>query len=199
MIRALDILISLIFLFLFAPILVIVALLITLTTGWPFVFRQTRVGLHGKDFQIIKFRTMRKDAEKFGQLTVGSRDPRVTPIGYFLRKYKLDELPQFWNVLVGQMSIVGPRPEVKKYVDLYSKDQLKILNVRPGITDDATIRFRNENQIIENYASPEEAYVKEILPYKLSLSSIWLKNPSLYNYFRIIWQTFIALFQTKKH
>ena len=141
---------------------------------------------------------MRKDAEKFGQLTIGNRDPRITQIGYFLRKYKLDELPQFWNVLMGQMSIVGPRPEVKKYVDLYSKDQLKILNVRPGITDDATIRFRNENQIIENYASPEEAYVKEILPYKLRLSSIWLKNPSLYNYFRIIWQTFIALFHTKK-
>jgi lipopolysaccharide/colanic/teichoic acid biosynthesis glycosyltransferase len=194
MIRALDILISLVFLFLFSPILIIVALLITLTTGWPFVFRQTRVGLNGKDFQIIKFRTMRKDAEKFGQLTVGSRDPRVTPIGYFLRKYKLDELPQFWNVLVGQMSIVGPRPEVKKYVKLYSAEQLKVLNVRPGITDDATIRFRNENQIVGNYANPEEAYIKEILPYKLRLSYIWLRKPTLYNYFRIIWQTFVALF-----
>jgi lipopolysaccharide/colanic/teichoic acid biosynthesis glycosyltransferase len=194
MIRALDILISLVFLFLFSPILVIVALLITLTTGWPFVFRQTRVGLLGKDFQIIKFRTMRKDAEKFGQLTVGNRDPRVTPIGYFLRKYKLDELPQFWNVLVGQMSIVGPRPEVKKYVKLYSAEQLKVLNVRPGITDDATIRFRNENQIVGNYANPEEAYIKEILPFKLRLSSVWLKKPTLYNYFRIIWQTFVALF-----
>jgi len=194
MIRALDILISLVFLFLFSPILVIVALLITLTTGWPFVFRQTRVGLYGKDFQIIKFRTMRKDAEKFGQLTVGNRDPRVTPIGYFLRKYKLDELPQFWNVLVGQMSIVGPRPEVKKYVKLYSAEQLKVLNVRPGITDDATIRFRNENQIVGNYANPEETYIKEILPYKLRLSYIWLRKPTLYNYFRIIWQTFVALF-----
>ena len=199
MIRALDILISVFFLFVFSPILLVIAISISLTTGWPFVFRQTRIGLHGKHFKILKFRTMRKDAEKFGQLTIGNRDPRITKIGYFLRKYKLDELPQFWNVLMGEMSIVGPRPEVKKYVDLYSKDQLKILNVRPGITDDATIRFRNENQIIENYASPEEAYVKEILPYKLSLSSIWLKNPSLYNYFRIIWQTFIALFHTKKH
>ena len=194
MIRALDILISLVFLFLLSPILVIVALLIMLTSGWPFIFRQTRVGLHGNDFQIIKFRTMRKDAEKFGQLTVGSRDPRVTPIGYFLRKYKLDELPQFWNVLVGQMSIVGPRPEVKKYVKLYSAEQLKVLNVRPGITDDATIRFRNENQIVGNYANPEEAYIKEILPYKLRLSYIWLRKPTLYNYFRIIWQTFLALF-----
>ena len=194
MIRALDILISLVFLFLLSPILVIVALLIMLTSGWPFIFRQTRVGLHGNDFQIIKFRTMRKDAEKFGQLTVGSRDPRVTPIGYFLRKYKLDELPQFWNVLVGQMSIVGPRPEVKKYVKLYSAEQLKVLNVRPGITDDATIRFRNENQIVGNYANPEEAYIKEILPLKLRLSSVWLKKPTLYNYFRIIWQTFVALF-----
>ncbi len=197
MIRALDILISLFFLFVFSPILFVVAISISVTTGWPFVFRQTRIGLHGKHFKILKFRTMRKDAEKFGQLTIGNRDPRITQIGYFLRKYKLDELPQFWNVLIGQMSIVGPRPEVKKYVDLYSKDQLKILNVRPGITDDATIRFRNENQIIENYASPEEAYVKEILPYKIRLSSIWLKNPSFYNYFRIIWQTFLALFHTK--
>ena len=194
MIRALDILISLVFMIILSPVLVIVSILITVTTGWPFVFRQTRVGLHGKDFEIIKFRTMRKESEKFGQLTVGSRDPRVTPIGYFLRKYKLDELPQFWNVLVGQMSIVGPRPEVKKYVKLYSAEQLKVLNVRPGITDDATIRFRNENQIVGNYANPEEAYIKEILPYKLRLSYIWLRKPTLYNYFRIIWQTFVALF-----
>jgi lipopolysaccharide/colanic/teichoic acid biosynthesis glycosyltransferase len=141
---------------------------------------------------------MRKDAEKFGQLTVGKRDPRVTPIGYFLRKYKLDELPQFWNVLVGEMSIVGPRPEVRKYVNLYNKQQLKVLSVRPGITDDATIRFRNENLIIGRYDSPEEAYINEVLPHKLRLSSIWLKKPTLINYFRIIWQTFLAIFNTKK-
>jgi lipopolysaccharide/colanic/teichoic acid biosynthesis glycosyltransferase len=198
MIRALDILFSIFFIIILSPLLLILAALITLTTGWPFVFRQSRVGLHGKNFQIIKFRTMRKNAEKFGQLTVGERDPRITPIGYFIRKYKLDELPQFWNVLVGEMSIVGPRPEVRKYVTLYNKQQLKVLSVRPGITDDATIRFRNENLIIGRYDSPEEAYINEILPYKLRLSGIWLKNPTLKNYFRIIWQTFLALFHTKK-
>ena len=138
---------------------------------------------------------MIKNAEQHGQLTVGARDKRVTPIGYFLRKYKLDELPQFWNVLVGQMSIVGPRPEVKKYVKLYNADQLKVLNVRPGITDDATIRFRNESTVVAEYANPEEAYVNVILPYKIRLSSVWLKKPTLYNYFRIIWQTFLALFR----
>jgi len=198
MIRAIDILFSIFLIIILSPLLLILAALITLTTGWPFVFRQSRVGLHGKNFQIIKFRTMRKNAEKFGQLTVGERDPRITPIGYFLRKYKLDELPQFWNVLVGEMSIVGPRPEVRKYVTLYNKQQLKVLSVRPGITDDATIRFRNENVIIGKYDSPEEAYINEILPYKLRLSGIWLKNPTLKNYFRIIWQTFLALFHTKK-
>ena len=195
MIRALDILISIFILTILSPLLLILAAIISLTTGWPFVFRQTRVGLHGKDFQIIKFRTMIKNAEQHGQLTVGARDKRVTPIGYFLRKYKLDELPQFWNVLVGQMSIVGPRPEVKKYVKLYNADQLKVLNVRPGITDDATIRFRNENTVVAEYANPEEAYVTVILPYKIRLSSVWLKKPTLYNYFRIIWQTFLALFR----
>jgi lipopolysaccharide/colanic/teichoic acid biosynthesis glycosyltransferase len=138
---------------------------------------------------------MRKDAEKMGQLTVGMRDSRVTPIGYFLRKYKLDEFPQFFNVFIGQMSIVGPRPEVRKYANLYTKEQLKVLNVRPGITDDATIRFRNENLIMGTYSNPEEGYIKEILPYKLRLSYIWLRKPTLYNYFRIIWQTFKALFK----
>jgi lipopolysaccharide/colanic/teichoic acid biosynthesis glycosyltransferase len=198
MIRALDISFSIFFIIILSPFLLILAALITLTTGWPFVFRQNRVGLHNKNFQIIKFRTMRKNAEKFGQLTVGERDPRITPIGYFLRKYKLDEIPQFWNVFVGEMSMVGPRPEVRKYVDQYNKQQLKVLSVRPGITDDATIRFRNENVIIGKYDSPEEAYINEILPYKLRLSGIWLKNPTLKNYFRIIWQTFLALFHTKK-
>jgi lipopolysaccharide/colanic/teichoic acid biosynthesis glycosyltransferase len=195
MIRLLDILISAFFITILSPLLILISLLIIFSSGWPFVFRQKRVGLHGKDFKIIKFRTMRKDAEKMGQLTVGMRDSRVTPIGYFLRKYKLDEFPQFFNVFIGQMSIVGPRPEVRKYANLYTKEQLKVLNVRPGITDDATIRFRNENLIMGTYSNPEEGYIKEILPYKLRLSYIWLRKPTLYNYFRIIWQTFKALFK----
>jgi lipopolysaccharide/colanic/teichoic acid biosynthesis glycosyltransferase len=195
MIRLFDILIAVFFITILSPLLILISLLITFSSGWPFVFRQKRVGLYGKDFKIIKFRTMRKDAEKMGQLTVGMRDSRVTPIGYFLRKYKLDEFPQFFNVILGQMSIVGPRPEVRKYANLYTKEQLKVLNVRPGITDDATIRFRNENLIMGTFSNPEEAYIKEILPYKLRLSYIWLRKPTLYNYFRIIWQTFKALFK----
>lgn len=195
MIRVFDIVISSIVITIMSPIFVMIALLITFSSGWPFVFRQKRVGLHGKDFKIIKFRTMRKNSEKTGQLTIGNRDSRVTPIGYYLRKYKLDEFPQFLNVIIGQMSIVGPRPEVRKYADLYNKEQLRALSIRPGITDDATIRFRNENQIMVSYTNPEEAYIKEILPYKLRLSYVWIKNPSFFNYFRIIWETFKALFK----
>lgn len=193
MIRILDILISFVFLVLISPFLFFITLLIAITMGLPVFFLQTRVGRHGKDFKIIKFRTMRNGAEKSGQLTVGERDPRVTSLGVFLRKYKLDELPQFWNVLVGEMSIVGPRPEVRKYVSLYSPEQAKVLSVKPGITDFATILFRNENQIIAKYSNPEEAYIHEILPHKLKLSSDWIANPTLSNYFKIIWQTFIAI------
>jgi lipopolysaccharide/colanic/teichoic acid biosynthesis glycosyltransferase len=195
MIRIFDFLISLLFITILLPVFALISLLIFISSGWPIIFKQTRVGLYGKDFKIVKFRTMRKDAEKKGQLTVGMRDDRITPIGYFLRKYKLDELPQFWNVLLGQMSVVGPRPEVRRYVNLYNIEQMNVLNVRPGITDDATIRFRNENLIMGTYSNPEEAYIKEILPHKLKLSNSWIDNPTLLNYFRIIWETFKALFQ----
>lgn len=195
MIRALDILIALAFLVLLSPLLLILALMVTLSSGWPFLFRQTRVGLKGKEFKILKLRTMRKDAERMGQLTVGMKDSRITPLGYFLRKYKLDELPQLWNVLVGQMSIVGPRPEVKKYVRLYNEEQLKTLNVRPGITDDAAIRFIDENSLMEGYDDPEKGYIEVILPQKMKLSAIWLSEPTLRNYFRIIFETLFKLFR----
>lgn len=194
MIRALDILIAAAFLVLLSPILLVLAVMVTVSSGWPFLFRQTRVGLKGKDFKILKLRTMRKDAEKMGQLTVGMKDKRITPLGYFLRKYKLDELPQLWNVLVGQMSIVGPRPEVRKYVNAYTPEQLRTLNVRPGITDDSAIHFIDENNLLEGYDDPEKGYIEKILPEKMKLSAIWLNDPSLVNYFRIIFQTIRKLF-----
>lgn len=194
MIRALDILIAAAFLVLLSPILLVLAVMVTVSSGWPFLFRQTRVGLRGKDFKILKLRTMRKDAEKMGQLTVGMKDKRITPLGYFLRKYKLDELPQLWNVLVGQMSIVGPRPEVRKYVNAYTPEQLRTLNVRPGITDDSAIHFIDENNLLEGYDDPEKGYIEKILPEKMKLSAIWLNDPSLVNYFRIIFQTIRKLF-----
>lgn len=121
-----------------------------------------------------------------GLLTVGKRDPRITKSGYFIRKYKLDELPQLINVLFGKMSLVGPRPEVRKYVDLYSSDQMIVLSVKPGITDYASIKFVNENELLSKSSDPEKLYIKEIMPFKIELNMIFINSSSLYNYFRII-------------
>lgn len=189
MIRLLDIILSLAILIVCSPIFFVLSIAITLTSGFPFVFRQTRVGLKGKEFKIIKFRTMYRDAEQRGQLTVGMRDPRITPLGYFLRKHKLDELPQLWNVLVGEMSFVGPRPEVKKYVKLYTPEQLQLLNVRPGITDHASIYFSNENHIMGQHSDPEKAYIEIVMQEKLRLSKRYLDDPSVRHYFWLIWMT----------
>ena len=134
---------------------------------------QERIGKNEKPFRIFKFRTMFLDADKKGLLTVGGRDPRVTPVGYFLRKYKLDELPQLFNVVLGEMSLVGPRPEVKRYVDMYSVEQRKVLEVKPGITDYASIEYANENELLGKADDPEKMYLEEIMPAKLRLN---LKN-----------------------
>jgi len=132
---------------------------------------------------------MRVDADKAGLLTVGGRDPRITGAGYFLRKYKLDELPQLLNVLFGDMSVVGPRPEVRKYVNLYTPEQRQILNVRPGITDMASIEFRNENEILAQSIDPEQTYIQDIMPQKIRLNQVFIKNPTIFNYLRIIFRT----------
>ena len=188
--RVLDIILSLSFIVIFSPLLLLLSLAITFTSGFPFVFRQTRIGLRGKEFKILKFRTMYRDAEKKGHLTVGMRDPRITPLGYFLRKHKLDELPQLWNVLVGQMSFVGPRPEVGKYVKLYTPEQLQLLNIRPGITDHASIYFSQENLIMGQHADPEKAYIEIVMQEKLRLSKRFLDDPSVRHYCWLIWMTF---------
>ena len=154
---------------------------------------QVRVGKNGVDFILFKFRTMRIGAEKSGLLTVGGRDSRITRTGYILRKYKLDELPQLINVLMGDMSLVGPRPEVRKYVNLYSDSQLSVLNVRPGITDYASIEYSNENELLAKSNDPERTYIEEILPAKLSLNQRYIKEKSGVKDLRIIFQTLFKI------
>ena len=149
MIRFLDYLFSFLGLIFLLPFLFFIGIIIKLSSKGPIFYKQSRVGLDGLEFSLYKFRSMRLNSDELGLITVGGRDPRVTPIGYYLRKYKLDELPQLINVLIGDMSFVGPRPEVKKYVDLYTLDQRRVLSIKPGITDWASILYRDENLILE--------------------------------------------------
>ncbi len=176
-----------------SPILLIVAILIVIDSKGGVFYRQVRVGKGNKDFRIFKFRTMHTDADKLGLITIGGRDPRVTKVGYYLRKYKLDELPQLINVLVGDMSFVGPRPEVRKYVDLYTEEQKKVLQVRPGITDLASIEFRNENEILEKQENPNQYYIDVIMPHKLEINLKYLKNRNLLKDIGVIFKTFLAI------
>lgn len=192
MIRRLDFVFALIGLLILSPVLLVIALVIKLTSKGAVLFRQNRVGKNGKDFKVYKFRTMYVDADKKGLLTIGGKDNRVTKIGYFLRKYKLDELPQLVNVLKGEMSLVGPRPEVRRYVDMYSPEQMKALTVVPGITDYASIIYRNENDLLAVAANPEEFYVKEIMPKKIELSFIYINNRNIKEYFKIIAKTVVT-------
>jgi lipopolysaccharide/colanic/teichoic acid biosynthesis glycosyltransferase len=191
MLRFLDILFSFLGLIVLSPLLILLCLWVKFDSAGPIFYIQKRVGLNGKDFNLFKFRSMRVNADKLGLLTVGGRDPRITNSGFYIRKYKMDELPQLFNVLVGEMSLVGPRPEVRKYVDLYDKEQLKVLSVRPGITDEASIAFRNENEILALSKDPEQTYINEIMPEKIKLNQKFISNPSLSNYFRIIIRTII--------
>lgn len=188
--RVLDILIAFIVLIVFLPIGVIISLFILLESRGGVFYKQERIGLNGKSFGLLKFRSMRPNADKLGQLTVGERDPRVTNTGHFIRKYKLDEFPQFINVLIGDMSIIGPRPEVKKYVDLYTDEQRAILNVKPGITDYASIEYFDESRLLGESENPEETYIQEIMPSKLLLNQKYLANPNVFHDLKIMWLTF---------
>jgi len=176
------------------PFLLIIGIALKLDTNGPIFFKQKRIGKFGKEFKILKFRTMKINAWEDGLLTIGDKDSRVTRIGYFLRKYKLDELPQLINVLKGEMSIVGPRPELQYFTDMYTLEQKEILNVLPGITDEATILYRNESEILANVSNPEEYYIQTIMPHKIELNRIFINNPSLANYFRIIFKTIKIIF-----
>ncbi|MDB5192265.1 MAG: wcfS [Segetibacter sp.] len=196
-IRIIDWTFALLGLIILLPVFLIIATIIKLTSKGPVFYKQIRVGKNGKDFKLYKFRSMTVNADKKGLLTVGGKDSRVTPIGYFLRKYKLDELPQLINVLAGEMSLVGPRPEVRKYVDLYTAEQRAVLNVLPGITDNASIVYRNENELLATADDPEAFYIREIMPRKIELNYSYIQNRSLKAYFEVIFKTVITAVKGK--
>lgn len=182
---------SLLGLIILSPIFIIIALFVCFGSKGGVFYKQIRVGKGDKDFKVYKFRSMIIDADKDGLLSIGrdGRDPRVTKIGYILRRYKLDELPQLINVLKGEMSLVGPRPEVRKYVDLYNNEQKEILKYRPGITDIASISFRNENDILAQSSNPEQYYIEEIMPQKIALSLEYIKTRTFIKDIKLILKT----------
>lgn len=187
--RVFDIGFALVLSILLLPLLLILAGSVAFTSPGGAFFRQTRVGRGGREFRLLKFRTMRTGSEAKGQLTIGGRDPRITMVGYALRRSKLDELPQLWNVLIGDMSVVGPRPEVPKYVALYTPEQRGVLNVRPGITGMASIDYIDENELLAKAADPERAYIEEVMPAKLALDLRYVRERSFLLDMRIIAST----------
>lgn len=191
--RLFDCSVSFFVLLVFFPFGLLIALAIALESKGGVFYRQERVGKHGIPFKLWKFRTMRVNADKLGKLTVGMKDPRITKVGYFIRKTKLDEFPQFLNVLVGEMSVVGPRPEVQEYVDLYTEEQRKILLVKPGITDYASLEYFKENELLGKSENPRETYINEIMPAKIELNKKYLANPSWSHDIKIMWLTFLKM------
>jgi lipopolysaccharide/colanic/teichoic acid biosynthesis glycosyltransferase len=195
MIRICDILLSLIGLIIASPVILILIIAIKLDSKGSAFYKQQRVGKNNVDFYLFKFRSMRIGADKSGLITVGGRDSRITKVGYFIRKYKLDELPQLLNVLVGEMSLVGPRPEVRKYVDLYSKEQAKVLSVKPGISDYASIEFMDENEILGKSTNPDRDYVELIMPEKIRLNMRYINQRTIGQYLKIIFLTVYKIFR----
>jgi len=191
--RLFDILFSTVLIIVLLPLGIVVSIWIILDDfGSPF-FVQQRVGLNGRNFGLLKFRSMRKNAESKGQLTVGMKDNRITRSGYFIRKYKIDELPQLVNVFVGEMSVVGPRPEVPKYVLLYNEEQQNVLSIKPGITDFASIEYVRENELLSQSPNPEKTYIEEIMPAKLALNLKYVREQSFLTDMKIILQTIKAI------
>ena len=193
MIRFFDFILSLVGLVVLAPIFIVLAIWIKIDSKGPVFYKQVRVGKNSIDFELFKFRSMVVGADKKGLITVGGRDPRITHSGYFIRKYKLDELPQLINVLVGDMSLVGPRPEVRKYVDLYTDEQQKVLSVKPGITDYASIEYMDENEILGKSSDPEKTYIEEIMPEKIKYNMKYIQNKNVSEYFKIIFLTLLKI------
>ncbi len=191
--RIFDIVTSSVILLIFFPVGILISFAITIESRGGVFYRQERIGRYGMPFKVFKFRTMKVDSEKLGSLTVGMKDNRITTVGVFLRKLKLDEFPQFFNVLIGQMSIVGPRPEVKEYVDLYSKEQRKVLDVKPGITDYASLEYFKENELLGKSDNPRQTYIDEIMPAKLELNKKYLTNPTIMEDIKIMWKTFLKM------
>lgn len=187
--RLFDIVASACGLILLSPLFFIVSVWIKLDSTGPVFYRQVRVGRYNKDFKIFKFRSMRVGADKGSLVTIGGHDPRVTRIGYYLRKFKIDELPQLINVFIGDMSLVGPRPEVRHYVNYWTPEQLHVLDVRPGITDPASIKFRNENELMESAEDPESFYINVIMQEKLKLYLEYVHNASFWYDIKLIFKT----------
>ena len=187
--RLFDITASFFGILILSPLLIFIGLWVGLSSKGGVFYKQIRVGKNNKDFKLYKFRSMRVNSDKQGLLTVGSKDSRITKAGYFIRKYKIDELPQLFNVLKGDMSFVGPRPEVRRYVDLYSKEQMKVLSVRPGITDPASIKYRNENDILSSASNPEQYYIQHIMPDKLKINIDYINTRTFIKDIKIIFQT----------
>lgn len=189
MTRIFDILFATLGLVILSPLLIFVYVAIVLESRGGGFYRQERTGRYGKPFRLIKFRSMYVNADKHGLITVGGHDNRITRVGYYIRKYKIDELPQLINVVKGDMSIVGPRPEVKKYTDLYTEEQRKILDIRPGITDYASIKYVDENEILGTSDNPERIYIEHIMPDKIKLNMIYISQNGIKEYFKIIFLT----------
>ncbi|WP_417013419.1 sugar transferase [Alistipes sp.] len=188
--RLFDLLASAAGLLVLSPLFLLLALWVKSDSPGPVFYRQTRVGRGNRDFRLFKFRSMRVGADKKGLITVGGRDPRVTRSGYCIRKYKLDELPQLINVFLGDMSLVGPRPEVRKYVELYTPEQMRVLDVRPGITDPASIRYRNENELLAASDDPERFYRETIMQDKLRINLEYVAERSFFYDLKLIFKTF---------
>ena len=193
MIRFFDIIFSALGLIVLSPVFAAICLKIKAGSKGGCFYIQERIGKDGKPFGLYKFRTMRIGADSEGLLTVGEHDARITHVGYFLRKTKMDELPQLWNVLKGDMSLVGPRPEVRKYVDLYTDEQRKVLVMRPGITDYASIEYVNENELLSKAEDPDRTYIEEVMPDKIKLNMRYLEHYTVGEYFKIIFLTFKSL------
>ena len=191
--RLFDIVASGFGLLLLSPLFLLVAIWIKLDSPGPVFYRQVRVGRYNRDFRIFKFRSMRVGADKGSLVTIGGRDPRVTRSGYFIRKFKIDELPQLINVFIGDMSLVGPRPEVRHYVDYWTKEQLRVLDVRPGITDPASIKFRNENELLEKAEDAEKYYIEVIMQEKLRLYLEYVEKHNFWFDIKLIFQTFLVI------
>lgn len=193
--RLFDFLFSTFGLLILFPFFLLIALWIKLDSRGPVFYRQERIGLNSIPFLLFKFRTMHTGADRGNAITVGHRDPRITRAGYYLRKFKLDELPQLINVLSGTMSLVGPRPELKKFVDLYTPEQQQVLTIKPGITDYASIEFRNENELLTGKPNPIDFYIREIMPVKLALNLKYLQSQSFWSDLVIIFRTLVSIFK----
>lgn len=191
--RVFDIIASGLGLLILSPLFLVIAVWVKLDSPGPVFYKQVRVGRNNKDFYLYKFRSMRVGSDKKGLITVGGRDPRVTRSGYYIRKYKLDEFPQLINVFKGDMSLVGPRPEVRKYVDLYTPEQMHVLDVRPGITDLASIRYRNENELLEQASDPDQYYQEVVMQDKLRINLEYVRNHSFFGDIYLIFKTFLSI------